>query len=219
MLVELVTDFVCPWCYIGKRRFDQALETLRSEGVTTAIEVRLRSFQLDPSAPVGAPAPVRDSYARRFGGEARADEILRHVSGVAADAGIRFDMDAAVRANTRRAHRLVKIAQSRRPELQSAINESVMRAYFSEGRDIDDASVLVDCAERAGFEPDGLLELLGDEDPDSAASRAVQHDLDWATERGITAVPTFVVGESFAIPGAQDVATLVRLLRRMIVAV
>src|SRR6187431_3514883 len=104
MQVEIWSDVVCPWCYIGKRRFERAVAEVADD-----IEVRAvyRPYQLDPSAPRGASVPVVEAYARKFGGPERAEQILDHVTRIAADDGIEFRMDRALRANTLLAHRLL----------------------------------------------------------------------------------------------------------------
>ena len=232
MQVEVVSDLVCPWCYIGKRRFDNALAQLAAQLAapratplgSPAVTITYRAYQLDPGAPQDtAPEPVRDVYARKFGGVARADEILANVTAVARDEGITFNMHNAVRANTLRAHRLLKLVELEAPLLQAAVNESIMAAYFTEGRNIADVATLIDCAARVGFSSSATTEqLVGDgvsngvsEGASSITARAVAADLLWATDRDITAVPTFVINDSFAVPGAQDTSTFVRLLTKM----
>jgi predicted DsbA family dithiol-disulfide isomerase len=224
MQVEVVSDLVCPWCYIGKRRFDNALAQVAAQLAaplnTPAVTISYRAYQLDPGAPQDtAPEPVRDVYARKFGGVARADEILANVTAVARDEGITFNMHNAVRANTLRAHRLLKLVELEAPLLQAAVNESIMAAYFTEGRNIADVATLIDCAARAGFSSSATTEQLVGDDPFSGASsitaRAVAADLLWAADRDITAVPTFVINDSVAVPGAQDTNTFVRLLTKM----
>ena len=220
MRVEVVSDLVCPWCYIGKRRFDNALAQVAAPVNSPAVTITYRAYQLDPGAPQDtAPEPVRDVYARKFGGVARADEILANVTAVARDEGITFNMHNAVRANTLRAHRLLKLVELEAPLLQAAVNESIMVAYFTEGRNIADIATLVDCAVRAGFSSSATTEqLVGDGISNGASSitaRAVAADVLWAADRDITAVPTFVINDSFAVPGAQDTNTFVRLLTKM----
>ena len=220
MRVEVVSDLVCPWCYIGKRRFDNALAQLAAPVSSPAVTITYRAYQLDPGAPQDtAPEPVRDVYARKFGGVARADEILANVTAVARDEGITFNMHNAVRANTLRAHRLLKLVELEAPLLQAAVNESIMAAYFTEGRNIADVATLIDCAARAGFSSSATTEqLVGDGISNGASSitaRAVAADVLWAADRDITAVPTFVINDSFAVPGAQDTSTFVRLLTKM----
>ena len=216
----MVSDLVCPWCYIGKRRFDNALAQLAAPVSSPAVTITYRAYQLDPGAPQDtAPEPVRDVYARKFGGVARADEILANVTAVARDEGITFNMHNAVRANTLRAHRLLKLVELEAPLLQAAVNESIMAAYFTEGRNIADVATLIDCAARAGFSSSATTEqLVGDGVSNGASSitaRAVAADVLWAADRDITAVPTFVINDSFAVPGAQDTNTFVRLLTKM----
>jgi predicted DsbA family dithiol-disulfide isomerase len=218
MRVEVVSDLVCPWCYIGKRRFDNALAQLAAQRAaplnTPAITITYRAYQLDPGAPQEmAPEPVRDAYARKFGGAERADEILANVTAVARDEGITFNMHDAVRANTLRAHRLLKLVELEAPLMQAAVNESIMAAYFTEGRNIADVATLIDCAARVGFSSSAITEQLVDHD--SITARAVAADLRWAADRDITAVPTFVINDSYAVPGAQDTNTFLRLLTKL----
>jgi predicted DsbA family dithiol-disulfide isomerase len=208
MQVEIWSDVVCPWCYIGKRRFERALGQLDDLDV----QVVYRPYQLDPRAPTGSATPVRDAYARKFGGPERADEILRHVTSVAAADGIEFRMDHAVRANTFAAHRLLWLAeQPGSPADQSALKERLLRAYFHDGLDVGDHDVLATCAAEVGFDRRQVATFLdGDGGSDEVRSMLAS-----AHERGITAVPTFVIDDTWAIPGAQDPDTFVQVLRRM----
>lgn len=219
MRVEVVSDLVCPWCYIGKRRFDNALAQvaapLAALSDSPAVTITYRAYQLDPGASQESTEPVRDVYARKFGGVEQADKILANVTAVARDERITFNMHDAVRANTMRAHRLLKLVQITAPLLQAAVNESIMRAYFTEGRNIADVATLIDCAARAGFSSSATTEHLVNDGVSDITARAVAADLLWAAERDITAVPTFVINDSFAVPGAQDTDTFVRLLTKM----
>lgn len=207
--VEIWSDVVCPWCYIGKRRFERALEQLGNE---IEVDVVYRPYQLDPTARIGSAAPVRDAYARKFGGPERADAIIHHVTSIAAKDGIEFRMDRAWRANTLAAHRLLWLAeQPDSPIEQSTVNERLLRAYFTDGLDIGDHEVLAGCAADVGFDRDDVAEFLAGD----TGLREVQAMLDTAHERGITAVPTFVIDDAWAIPGAQEPETFVQVLRRM----
>ena len=214
--VEIVSDLVCPWCYIGKRRFDRAVYDLRHSGVELTLDVHWRAFQLDPTAPFDSPEPVIEGYARKFGGYQRAGEILSHVTTTAAAEDITFDMQNAVRANTLHAHRLIAFVAQHQPELQGSVYESVMAGYFSEGLDIGDPRVLMNCAQRAGFVHTDLDGIMTDRTTvaDEWSAR-VHNDIAWAAERDITAVPTFVINDAFVIPGAQDASTFARLLGKM----
>ena len=125
--VDIWSDVVCPWCYIGKRRFEAALRRFPGAADVT---VTFRAFQLDPSAPPGAATPVREVYERKFG-PGQADQIIDRVTAMAADEGLTFHMDRAVRANTLLAHRLLWLAEQR--GVQEAVKERLLRAYFGDG--------------------------------------------------------------------------------------
>lgn len=216
--VEIWSDVVCPWCYIGKRRFDRAVAVLRDKGVTEPIHVVYRSYQLDPTAPVASPTPVVEAYSRKFGGRERAEQILAHVTRVAAEEGISFNMDIALRANTILAHRALHWALATHGEQgQARLKEELLADYFTNGRDIGDPDVVVDAARRAGM---GQVDLDGHDLRawlDSDAGRdLVGADIDAAAQRDITAVPSFVIDDRVLIPGAQDVEVFVSVLERVL---
>lgn len=205
--VEVWSDVVCPWCYIGKRRFERALAELDGE---VDVEVVYRPYQLDPTAPIGTATPVAEVYARKFGGPDRAEQIFRHVSGVAAEEGLEFRMDDALRANTRDAHRLLWFAE--RSDSQGAVKERLLRAYFTEGRDVGDRAVLVDIAAAAGLDREEVAAFLDG----TGGVAEVEALLAQAHEQGITAVPTYVIDDAWAVPGAQEPETFVQVIRRMV---
>lgn len=212
MKVEIWSDVVCPWCYIGKKRFEDAVKSLADEGTELDLEVTFRPFQLDPSAPVGGSMPVIDAYARKFGGHDKATKIIDHVTGVARDSGITFHMDRAVRANTLRAHRMMHLALTHHgPAAQGAMKQRLLEAYFTDGRNVADDEVLLDAAGAAGIPPDTARAWLDSDEGDAE----VRRDIIEAGELGITAVPTFVIDGRWAIPGAQDVEVFARALKRM----
>ena len=213
--VEIVSDVVCPWCYIGKRRFEKALDEVRDALPDRKFTVSYRAFQLDPTAPIGNPTPVMEAYAKRFGGEKRAAEIIDHVTSVAAADGIEFQMAKALRANTLPAHRLLKLVEAHAPVMQGSLNEAMMKAYFTDGLDIASPTVLASLARAAGFDHPQLDTMLTTDGDDDEWSKRVALDIEWASERDITAVPTFVVDGAMTIPGAQDSATFVRIIRKL----
>jgi predicted DsbA family dithiol-disulfide isomerase len=210
MRLEIFSDVVCPWCYIGKRRFDRAVTNLATAGINLILEVNYRPFQLDPTAPIGAPSPVRDAYAKKFGSQERADEILKHVTTVAATEGINFQMDIAVRANTSRAHRLIALAQTTELD-HTKLKESLMIAYFCEGRDISNIDTLIDIGAAFGLDHAQVSEMLNSEQ----SSQQLDADLSRARELGVTAVPTYVFNEQWSVPGAQDTETFERVLKKL----
>jgi predicted DsbA family dithiol-disulfide isomerase len=205
--VEIWSDVVCPWCYIGKRRFETAVEQLKDEA---DIEVVFRPYQLDPTASPGKSAPVKDAYAKKFGGPERAEQIIGHVTSVAAEEGLEFHMEKALRANTLLAHRLLWLAAA--SGHQYALKERLLQAYFVDGLDVGDPEVLADCAAEVGMPRDGALAFLQSDD----GVAEVQQQLRFAAEAEITAVPTFVIDGRWAVPGAQDPDTFVTVIRRLL---
>jgi predicted DsbA family dithiol-disulfide isomerase len=207
--VQIWSDVVCPWCYIGKRRFERAVDALRGE---IDVEVVYRPYQLDPNAPPGTATPVVDVYARKFGGPERAQAIIDHVTSIAAGEGLEFRLDRAVRANTRLAHRLLWYAeQPGSPVAQSVLKERLLEAYFHDGLDVGDPDVLADCAAEVGFDRDDVAELLAGDRGVAELAEQLSH----AWENGITAVPTYVLDGQWAVPGAQDPEVFVNVIRRM----
>jgi predicted DsbA family dithiol-disulfide isomerase len=207
--VEIWSDVVCPWCYIGKRRFERAIDELGDE-----IDVRFafRPYQLDPTASPGKTEPVANTYARKFGGPERAAQIMQHVTETAAVDGIEFHLDRALRANTLLAHRLLWLAeQPGSPVAQADVKERLLCAYFVDGLDVGDPDVLATCAAEVGFDRDEVLAFF---ESDRGVAE-VRDDIERAGDLGITAVPTFVVNGQWAIPGAQDTDTFVNVLRRL----
>ena len=151
--VEIWSDVVCPWCFIGKRRFEAAVARLREKGVTEPINVVFRAYQLDPTAPVGAPTPVVDAYAKKFGGTERAIQILNHVTKVAAGDNIEFNMDIAVRANTILCHRALHWALvTYGATQQNDLKEALLRAYFTDGKDVGNIATVLECATEVGLD-------------------------------------------------------------------
>ncbi len=213
MRVEIFSDLVCPWCFIGKRRFERAVEALRADGLGLDLEVVVRPFQLDPTAPVDSAVPVREAYAKKFGGPDKAEAILRHVTSVAEADGITFNMDLAVRANTLHAHRiLLFVEETLGASTQMELNEAIMNAYFRDGLNIADVEVLSECAASVGVDRDATREVL-------MSDRYLAEVEEWlatAADNGITAVPTFIVDDRWSIPGAQDTEMFERVLRRML---
>lgn len=207
MRVEIWSDVVCPWCYIGKRRFETALANL---GDTVDVEYVYRPYQLDPTASPGKTAPVSETYAKKFGGPERAAEIIRNVTAVAAESGIEFHMDKALRANTLLAHRALWFAESIEGP-QAALKERLMQAYFTDGDNIGDPDVVVTCAVDVGIDRAAITAFLDSD----AGTGEVNEMLAQAAAHGITAVPTFVIDGQWAIPGAQDVEVFERVLTKL----
>ncbi len=213
MRIEIFSDVICPWCFIGKRRFETALSRLRDRGIDVQVDYTFRPFQLDPTAPNDSPTPAKDAYAKKFGGPERATEILDHVTSVAAQDNITFNMDIALRANTFLAHRLLSYALLKHgAAVQILLKERIMDAYFTDGKNIGDIDVLADCAESAGINrAEAHTFLNSDELVDEVRSEIAE-----AAEYGVTAVPTFIINGQWSVPGAQDVEMFERIIERML---
>lgn len=201
--VEIISDVVCPWCWVGKRRLEKAVDKWGGE-----VEITWRAFQLDPGAPeVSVPAVSR--YAAKFGGEEAAAKILHRMHAVGEGEGLDLNIADAVHGNTRRAHRVLELAHRLGgSELQDALAERLFRAYFTESRDIADEASLVELAAEAGLDRSRVQELFatGEGEP------AVDQDLRRADLLGVTGVPFFIFDGKVAVPGAQDPDVLSEVL-------
>jgi predicted DsbA family dithiol-disulfide isomerase len=204
--VDVWSDVVCPWCYIGKRRFEAALDRVADE---FDVRITYRPFQLDPGADPSLSGPARDAYERKFGGAERAQQIFDHVTGIAAGSGLDFHLDDAKRANTMRAHRLLWLAQA--TGHQGALKERLLHAYFTDGLDIGDIDTLAGLASEVGLPSEQVRTFLLSDD----GTEEVLAQIRWATEHDITAVPTYVFSGVWQVPGAQDADTFETVLRRV----
>ena len=212
MRVEIFSDVVCPWCYIGKARFDRAVANLKAQGLDIDVEVVYSPYQLDPSAPIGVATPVLEAYSKKFGGLEKAQAILDHVTAIAAQEGITFNMDIALRANTLSSHRLLAYSLAAYgPEVQAALKQNIMIAYFTNGKDISSNSVLVECAVNAEMDAEAASTVL----TENLYAQEVASQIAVATGNGITAVPTYVINDQWSVPGAQDTEMFERVLVRL----
>ena len=213
MTVDIFSDVVCPWCYIGKRRFERGMELATADGdLGVDFDITFRPHQLDPTAAPGVAGPVFDAYAKKFGGPEKAAEIIGHITATAAADGLDFDMERAQRANTLLAHRLIwRAGRPGSPVSQDAMKERLLRAYFMEGVHIGSAEALADCAAEIGFDRDDTLAFLESDE----GMAEVEAELRDGYENGITAVPTYVFDRAWAVPGAQDPETFAKVLQKM----
>jgi predicted DsbA family dithiol-disulfide isomerase len=205
--VDIWSDIVCPWCYIGKRRFELALGDFEHAG---EVEVVWRSFELDPNAPPRREGDYVGRIARKYGvpreqAEATIDRMVR--LGDADGLELRFDILRA--GNTFDAHRIVHLARER--GVQHDVKERLFRATFSEGEPIGDPETLVRLAEAVGLDAGEARDVLAT----NRYAQEVRDDEREATELGITAVPFYVIDGKAGVPGAQEVETFVRVLERM----
>jgi len=200
--VEIWSDIICPWCYIGKRRFETALA-----GVDHPVEVEWKSFQLDPTFPRGKAIPVYDALAEKFGGgREQVREMTGRVASLAAVEGLDYDFEHGVMVNTFDAHRLAHHAKSQ--GLGPQMHERLMRAQLIEGQTVNDVDTLVRLAEEVGVEGAGPV-VTSDQ-----YTEDVNTDIREARQLGATGVPFFVLDRKYGVSGAQSAEVFSSALRQ-----
>ena len=206
MQIEIWSDVICPWCYIGKRRFEQALA---QSGLRETVSVVWRSFELDPDAAVQYPGTLEEMLARKYGVSLQqAAAMNERVTSVAAEVGLEYHLSKARPGNTFDAHRLLHFAASQ--QLGDRATERIMHAYFSEALPVGDRAALARLAPEFGIaESDALAMLESD-----AYADAVRADEARAAAFGITGVPFFVFDEKSGVSGAQPVEVFIEALQQ-----
>jgi predicted DsbA family dithiol-disulfide isomerase len=206
MEVEIWADVVCPWCYLGKRHFEQALDSFDH---ADKVQVVYRSFELDPEAPRGVTTPTAELLAQKYGMTPdRARQAQRQMEERAAADGLTFHMDGLRSGNTKDAHRLLHLAKA--SDRQSELMERLQRAYFTEQDSIFDHDALTRLAVEAGLDPGDVADVLASD----RYSDHVETDEAMARSIGATGVPLFVVDRRYGISGAQPTETIIGVLER-----
>jgi predicted DsbA family dithiol-disulfide isomerase len=206
MLVEIWSDVACPWCYIGRRRFEQALAAFEHAG---DVEVLWRSFELDPDAPPEVPGDRAARLAEKYGmtlEQAHAAE--QRLTDAAAADGLEVRFDIARSGSTFDAHRVIHLART--AGLQDAMKGRLQRAYFSEGELVSDHETLVRLAAEVGIPEDETRAMLAG----NRYATEVRDDERSAAQLGIRAVPTFVIDRALGVSGAQPPHELLGFLQR-----
>jgi predicted DsbA family dithiol-disulfide isomerase len=204
--VEIWSDIACPWCYVGKRRFEAALAEFEHR---EEVRVLWRSFELDPAAPRERQGDRAARLAEKYGMTVeRAREMEQQMTDVAAQEGVEFRFDIARSGATFDAHRIVHLA--REHELQDAMKERLLRAYFTEGELVGDHGTLVRLACEVGLAEDEVRETLAGD----RYAEEVRDDELTARKLGITAVPTFVIDRAMGASGAHPPEAMLSLLRQ-----
>lgn len=204
LAIDIVSDVVCPWCYIGKRRLEAALRDLADEEPAVRVSIRWHPFQLNPDLPVEG-VDRRRYLETKFGGPARAAQIYERVRAAGRQCGLPFAFERIARQpNTLDAHRLVAWAQDQPGERASELVERLFRAYFVEGRFVGDRAELARIAGEAGYETDAARTLL---DSDRLRREVAGAD-ERARQVGIEGVPFFIFNGRVALSGAQEPRTL-----------
>lgn len=206
MKVEIYSDIACPWCYVGKARFEQALAAYPQ---ADQVEVVYRPFQLDPSAPE-EPRPHREVLAAKYGPQAV--QMDARIAELGAAENLTFDFDTVVENNSLLAHRLLRYAlDTYGREAQARLKGRLLAAHFGEGMDIGDRAQLTDAAVAVGLDRDQVAAFLDGDD----LHDEVLDEIDTARARGITAVPTFVFEGQWAVQGGQEPATFLNVFEQV----
>src|SRR4051812_37719340 len=206
LTVEIWSDVVCPWCYIGKRRFEAALERFEHAADVTVL---WRSFELDQDAPKTAEGTAAERLAAKYGMTIeRAGELHAEMTERAAAEGLDFRFDLARGGNTFDAHRLIHLAATYGH--QAAAKERLMRAYFTEGEAIADPEALIRVLAEVGVDPEEARDVLRSD----RFAEDVREDELLAAQLGIQGVPFFVLDRRYGVSGAQPPEVLVQALER-----
>ena len=204
MQIEVFSDVVCPFCYIGKRRLEEALDGF---GHSDQVTVTYRSFQLDPSSPETSELSLEQLLAQKYGQSLEQARTMNdRVSDMAATVGLDFHLQDAHPANTFRAHRLLHFAATK--DLGNELTERLMRGYFSEGVRIGHRDELLRLAVEVGLAEAAAAEVLDG----SAFTAEVNADIALATGFGASGVPFFVFDRKYAVSGAQETALFTEVL-------
>ena len=200
--IEIISDPICPWCYIGKTRFERALKARPEHG----FEISWKPFQLNPNMPAEG-MDRREYLERKFGGKTAAIEVYSSIQKAAEEDGLKVKLDKIARTpNTINAHRLIHWAG-----IEGVQNEAVAALFianFEEGKDISDPELLADIAQSVGMDREMTRRLLAS-DAEIAETRAADEK---AREMGVQGVPTFLVDGQYVVNGARDTAFWVDLI-------
>lgn len=206
MKIEIWSDVMCPFCYIGKRKLEKALEAFEGKN---NVEVEWKSFQLNPQLQTDATKNTVAHLAESKGWSLEyAQGATDHVTRMAAEEGLEYHLDKAVVANSFDAHRMIQYAKTQGKG--DAAEERLFRAYFTEGKNTADHSVLVQLGTDIGLDAATLQEILSGDDFAIEVSRDIQE----SRNLGVTGVPFFVIDRKYAVSGAQPVETFLSALRK-----
>jgi predicted DsbA family dithiol-disulfide isomerase len=206
MRVDIWSDLVCPWCYVGKRRFEKALARFSNRD---EVQIVHRSFQLNPAAPRDTTSSRREMLMRKY--RRSPDQVVEmdaRMTQTAAAEGLEFNLEGTLTGNTFDAHQLVHLAHAH--GLQDAVVERLFRAYFTEQQSLFDQQTLVELGADAGLNRDEMAAALREK----RYANAVDMDIDVAHRLGVTGVPFYVINDRYGISGAQAPETFLDVLQR-----
>ncbi|CDH54583.1 dsba oxidoreductase [Lichtheimia corymbifera JMRC:FSU:9682] len=204
--IDVISDTICPWCFIGKRRLEKAMRQFTSTHPNVSFDVEWHPFQLSPTMSKTNPKPKMEHYIRKFG-EERANAMVPYIKSVGEPEGISFSY-GGVMANTLDSHRLIH--WSRQFGCQNQVVEELFRDYFEREQNIGDASVLAAAAERAGIDKNKALSYLkSDQDVDSVRAAVEENRIN-----SMGGVPNYKIQHKFTFPGAQEPASFVAFFEK-----
>lgn len=205
MTVEIWSDVMCPFCYIGKRKFEQALAQFEGRD---SVEVIWRSFQLDPSLKTDTTQTVAQSLSEKKGwSKEETDKMTQYVTDMAKQVGLEYHFEKAVVANSYDAHRFTHFAKTKGKQIEA--EEQLFAAYFTEGKNTADHATLAQLGAAIGLDEKEVLEVLASK----AHSSDVDEDIYTARQFGINSVPFFVFNRKKAVSGAQDPQVFLKVMR------
>lgn len=197
---------MCPFCYIGKRRFENALEQFEHKD---AVEIVWKSYQLDPTMQNNTGQSLNEYLAERKGiSIERSEQMHAQMTDTAAELGLEYNFDKAVIANSFDAHRLSHLAKA--AGVQDQLEEALFKAYFTEGKNIADKETLTELATSIGLDAEAVKQTLNS----NQYAEEVQHDIYEAGQVGVRGVPFFVLGDKYAVSGAQHTDTFLGALKQ-----
>lgn len=207
MKIEVWSDYVCPFCYIGKRQLEKAIE---ASGLQGQVDVQMKAFQLDPYTPADVESTMIETLAQKYNTSIeQATQMTNGVKERALEVGLKYDFDNMRPANTFKAHRLAKWAEQNGKG--EAFSEAMMEAYFIDAKKINDVNVLADIAEKVGLPREAAIAVAGNAD----FEQEVNQDIQEAMQIGVKGVPFFVLNRKYAISGAQPQELFEDTLRKV----
>ncbi|WP_413527664.1 DsbA family protein [Marinilactibacillus psychrotolerans] len=207
MRIEVWSDYVCPFCYIGKRELEQAI---RETGLAGKVSVEFKAYELDPTTSIEDDSPVKESLMKKKGmSESQVEGMFESVADRAKSVGLNYDFSKMKNANTKKAHRLAKFAESQGKG--SDIDEALLSAHFTDNLALNDDEVLLSIAESVGLSQEEAQAVLSS---DQYADEVAQ-DIEEARAIGVQGVPFFVLERKYAISGAQPQALFQETLQKV----
>ncbi|PCN47197.1 disulfide bond formation protein DsbA [Curtobacterium sp. 'Ferrero'] len=209
--VDVWSDIACPWCYIGKRKFESGVAAFAGSADARPVEVEYHSFELSPDTPVDFEGTEAEFLSQHKGlPVAQAQQMIDQVAGIAATVGLHYDYDALHHTNTVKAHQVIHLAKQHGKQLEMV--ERLFTAYFERGEHVGQDESLADLAASVGLDRDEVLTTLRDD----AQLAAVRADQAQAQAFGINGVPFFVIDGKYGVSGAQDPATFAQVLQQVV---